>query len=65
MEFSRQHSGLRIPLQQLRSLWRCRFNPSPIQWVKGSCVAAPAAQKLPYAAGGDIKKKEIKKKKKR
>ena len=32
-------SGLRIRLQWLGSLQRCRLNPSPVHWVKGSDVA--------------------------
>ena len=40
------------------------FIPGPLQWVKGSGVATPAAeiqlmvQELPYATGAVIKKKE-------
>ena len=29
LEFPLWHSGLRIRLQWLRSLWRCRFDPQP------------------------------------
>ena len=40
-EFLLWCSGLRIQMQQLGPLWRCRFEPWP--GIKGSCVAAAAA----------------------
>ena len=56
-------------------LWRHGFNPSMMQWVKGSCIAIAVAQvtaaaqihflarELPYAVGVTIKNKTIKLKK--
>ena len=43
-EFLLWHSGLRIQLQWLGSLQRCRFNPWPAQWVKGSGIATAVVQ---------------------
>ena len=37
-------SGLRNRLQGLRSLRKCRFDPSPAKWVKGSDVATAVTQ---------------------
>ena len=60
LEFPLWHSGLRIRLQQLGSR-RHGFNSQPSMWVKGSGVAAGAAeiqslaQKLPLAVGLAIK----------
>ena len=65
------HSGLRIQLQHLRLQQRHRLD-SCQQWVKGSSVAAVAAQgrpvtqiqsldgELPYATTAAIKLKHIK-----
>ena len=33
-EFLPWHSGLRIRLQQLRSLQRCGFDPWPVAWIQ-------------------------------
>ena len=44
VQFPLWHSGLRIQLQQLRSLQRCRFDPGLVQWAKASSVAAAVAQ---------------------
>ena len=38
-EFLLWYSGSRIQLQQLRSLWRHKSDPCPVQWVKGTSIA--------------------------
>ena len=43
-EFPQWCRGLRIQMQWLGSLQRCRFNPWLMQQVKGSCIATAAAQ---------------------
>ena len=60
-------SGLKIQLQQLRSLQSPGFNPWLLgQWIKDTSVARiqPLAQELLYAVDVAIKKKKKKKKKK-
>ena len=64
-EFLLWHSGLRIQLQHLGSLWK----PGMVQWVKGSGIVTAAvqvaavawiqspAQEFPHAVGVAIKKK--------
>ena len=71
-EFPLWHSVLRIQLQWLRSLWRCRFNPLPTTVGQRSSVAAAAvqiaavawiqslAQELLYVMGMAIKKTNYK-----
>ena len=69
-EFLLWHSGLRIWLQQLWLLWRCKFNPWPgtlgerIQYCHTCDIShswawiQSLAQELPYASGVAIKKKK-------
>ena len=65
MEFPLWHSKLRIQLQQ--PVGGADSIPGPEQWVKGSNIAAAAAQilslalELPHAVGVAIKKKRKKK----
>ena len=42
-EFPLWGRGLRIRLQRLGSLQRCRFGPWPVQWAKGTGIAPAAA----------------------
>ena len=44
-------------LQRLGLLQRCRFNPGPAQWVKGS-----STWEFTYATGAAIKKQKTNKK---
>ena len=37
-EFLLWHSGLRLQLQWLGSLWKHRFDPGLAQWVKGTVL---------------------------
>ena len=42
-EFLLWCNGLRIWLQWLRSLWKCKFDPQPSTWVKGSSLGCSCA----------------------
>ena len=62
LAFPLWRSELRISLQQLRSLQRCRFDPEPAQWVKDPAVVyvTAAVQNFHMLAGVAEKKNRCK-----